>query len=221
MAKKDPAFLFYTSDFLTGTMFLTNEQIGIYVRLLCSQHQHGGLIDKISFNSLVGEHEIIRSKFIETESGYYNERLAREVELRANKSNNMSETAKKVWQQRKLFLEQELQKQYNCNTNVSENYTNVQKKGTKLIQSEDENEDELLNKKNIPTIEEFLNHALKKEPNVSKQAVKLKYDAWVEAGWKNGNGKKIIKWKANLNNTLPYLPKENKEAITNNRKQFT
>ena len=48
---KDPAFLFYTSDFLTGTMFMTNEQVGIYIRLLCSQHQHGGIIDKISFNS--------------------------------------------------------------------------------------------------------------------------------------------------------------------------
>jgi uncharacterized protein YdaU (DUF1376 family) len=47
---KDPAFLFYPSDFLTGTMFMNNEQIGIYIRLLCSQHQHGGVIDKISFN---------------------------------------------------------------------------------------------------------------------------------------------------------------------------
>ena len=84
---KDPAFLFYPSDFLTGTMFLNNEQIGIYIRLLCSQHQHGGLIDKLSFNSLVANNELLRSKFIETEHGFYNERLATEMDKRNKKSN--------------------------------------------------------------------------------------------------------------------------------------
>ena len=38
---KDPAFLFYSSDFLTGTMFFTDEQVGKYIRLLCAQHQKG------------------------------------------------------------------------------------------------------------------------------------------------------------------------------------
>ena len=71
---KDPAFLFYPSDFLTGTMFMSHEQIGIYIRLLCSQHQHGGVIDKISFNSLVGNNEIVRAKFIEIDLGFYNQR---------------------------------------------------------------------------------------------------------------------------------------------------
>ena len=46
---KDPAFLFYTSDFLTGTMFMTDEEVGVYIRLLCVQHQHGGLIEKDIF----------------------------------------------------------------------------------------------------------------------------------------------------------------------------
>jgi len=98
---KDPAFLFYPSDFLTGTMFMTNEQIGIYIRLLCSQHQHGGLINKIAFNSLVQEHEILRIKFIETNEGYYNERLALVMQKRNKKSNNLSEAAKGVWINRK------------------------------------------------------------------------------------------------------------------------
>ena len=79
---KDPAFLFYPSDFLTGTMFMTNEQIGIYIRLLCSQHQHGGIIDKDSFNALVGGFNLIKNKFIETETGFYNERLTIEMDKR-------------------------------------------------------------------------------------------------------------------------------------------
>lgn len=98
---KDPAFLFYPSDFLTGTMFMSHEQIGIYIRLLCSQHQHGGVIDKISFNSLVGNNEIVRAKFIEIDLGFYNQRLADEMEKRNKKSNNISKAVKEVWEKRK------------------------------------------------------------------------------------------------------------------------
>lgn len=144
---KDPAFLFYSSDFLTGTMFLSHEQVGIYIRLLCSQHQHGGIIDKISFNSLVGNHEILRSKFIESDTGFYNERLANEVDLRSKKSNNMSQTAKEVWEKRKLEKAIKIQKQSKSNTNVPEINTNVSKKDTNVMQSE--NEDEIVLGSNV------------------------------------------------------------------------
>jgi uncharacterized protein YdaU (DUF1376 family) len=101
MSKKDPAFLFYSSDFLTGTMFFSNEQTGIYIRLLCSQHQHGGMIDKIVFNSLVKDDAVLKSKFIETDIGFYNERLAKEMELRCKKSTNISIAVKEVWNKRR------------------------------------------------------------------------------------------------------------------------
>ena len=84
---KDPAFLFYASDFLTGTMFFNFEQRGKYIYLLCAQHQHGGLIDKKSFNDLVGEDSFLRSKFIESENGFYNERLNDEIEKRSKDTN--------------------------------------------------------------------------------------------------------------------------------------
>ena len=98
---KDPAFLFYTADFITGTMFMNNEQLGIYVKLLCAQHQHGGLINKVAFNSLVGDHEIIRTKFIETDDGFYNERLMIEINKRSVKSSNLSANAKQMWENKK------------------------------------------------------------------------------------------------------------------------
>lgn len=123
---KDPAFLFYPSDFLTGTMFMNNEQIGIYIKLLCSQHQHGGIIDKISFNSLVGENIIVKSKFIESENGFYNERLTLEMEKRNKKSNNMSETAKEVWKNRKIQMyNKSKENEYNCINKVNKKHTNV------------------------------------------------------------------------------------------------
>ena len=43
---KDPAFLFYSNDFSIGTQFLSDEQVGKYVRLLLAQHQHGHLTEK-------------------------------------------------------------------------------------------------------------------------------------------------------------------------------
>jgi uncharacterized protein YdaU (DUF1376 family) len=123
---KDPAFLFYPSDFLTGTMFMNNEQIGIYIRLLCSQHQHGGIIDKLSFNSMVGENNLLKSKFIETETGFYNERLTIEMDKRNKKSNNMSEVAKEVWKKRKIQLyNKSKENEYKSNTEVKENDTFV------------------------------------------------------------------------------------------------
>lgn len=38
---KDPAFLFYTKDFISGTQDMSVCEVGAYIRLLCYQHQHG------------------------------------------------------------------------------------------------------------------------------------------------------------------------------------
>lgn len=92
---KDPALLFYTSDFLTGTMFMTDEQVGIYIRLLCAQHQHGGYISKMAFNIVVDNHEIIREKFIECDLGFYNQRMKEEADKRTKfcESRRLSRTS--------------------------------------------------------------------------------------------------------------------------------
>lgn len=125
---KDPAFLFYASDFLTGTMFFSNEQVGKYIRLLCSQHQHGGLIERAAFDSIVGSDAVLRAKFEETEQGYYNIRLSVEMELRNKKSANISDAAKETWKKRKERNTIVLQSHKDSNTAV--------------IRLEDENEDE-------------------------------------------------------------------------------
>ena len=91
---KDPAFLFYSSDFLTGTMFMNNEQVGKYIRLLCAQHQHNGMIDKIAFDHIAGTDKMLRSKFKETEQGFFNERLSEEMAKRKQKSIKLSANAK-------------------------------------------------------------------------------------------------------------------------------
>jgi len=80
---KDPAFLFYSSDFLTGTMTMSNEQVGKYIRLLCLQHQKGFLTKKDMLFICSGDDEEVFSKFDTFDDGkYYNIRLKYEAEKR-------------------------------------------------------------------------------------------------------------------------------------------
>jgi hypothetical protein len=64
---------------------------------------------------------------------------------------------------------------------------------------------------NIPAFEDFLIYAKEKEPSICKQGLKLKYDSWIENGWKDGNNSKISNWKVKILNTLAYLPKVKNE----------
>lgn len=85
--QKDPAFLFYSSDFLTGTALFSFEQRGIYIFLLCLQHQQGGICDDDMIN-ICGTHvKHIIKKFEKREDGlYYNIRLEKEVIKRSKYS---------------------------------------------------------------------------------------------------------------------------------------
>jgi len=82
---KDPAILFYTSDFLVGTYYMTNEQVGRYIRLLCMQHQQGHLSEERMLNICKTYDKDIFEKFIKDDNGlYYNKRLDEEANKRRN-----------------------------------------------------------------------------------------------------------------------------------------
>jgi uncharacterized protein YdaU (DUF1376 family) len=86
---KDPAFLFYTQDFLVGTMYMTDEQVGIYIRLLCNQHQKGKLTEKDMKKICKVYDEDIYSKFVEDgEGNYFNVRLYEETIKRSRYVDN-------------------------------------------------------------------------------------------------------------------------------------
>lgn len=137
---KDPSFLFYVNDFLGGTMFMSNEQVGIYIKLLCIQHQHGGLIDKNIFHQIINGHKPVADKFIETEEGFFNKRMAEIMEARAKKSTNMSINAKKRWEEYKQQL-------CNCNAiamqpiNVNVNDNTLKTKASTPISNTISNKD--------------------------------------------------------------------------------
>ena len=79
METKNPAFLFYSSDFLTGVRLMSYEEIGKYITLLCLQHQQGHL-SKDDMDSICGSYiPRIYSKFQQDKDGkYFNNRLENE-----------------------------------------------------------------------------------------------------------------------------------------------
>lgn len=189
--QKDPAFLFYPQDFVTGTMFFSFEQKGKYITLLCAQHQQGGLLNKNIFNTIVGDDNFLRDKFIETEVGFYNERLMKEIDKRSIKSNNLSEAAKETWSKRKA---KEIQLQYNCNTKVKNNDTIV-------IRTENEDEDVIEDKDLI-----VLNADFEKFWNL--------YDR------KRGKEKTLDQWKKLTKNEIDLIFISLPEYVKNNPQEF-
>ena len=80
---KNPAFLFYPSDFITGTAFMSYEDKGKYITLLCLQHQHGHLSKEKMLNICGTNNLDIFEKFeIDNDGKYYNLRLENEAKKR-------------------------------------------------------------------------------------------------------------------------------------------
>lgn len=91
----DPAFLFYTGDFTTGTQFFTDEQVGMYIRLLMAQHQHGHLSEKQVKMICKSYDEDVMLKFEKDSDGkFFNKRLEDEIVKRKKYSTSRSENKK-------------------------------------------------------------------------------------------------------------------------------
>ena len=62
----------------------------------------------------------------------------------------------------------------------------------------------------IPTLEEFLKHAKSLDSYNDHLIfeVKIKYENWVNNGWKNNFDRPITNWKSALKNAIPYLKKD-------------
>jgi hypothetical protein len=91
---KDPAVLFYTSDFLSGTFTMDNEQVGKYIRLLCLQHQKGKLSEKDMLSICKAYDVEIWDKFKVEDGLYYNDRMYNETIRRQKFSESRRNNAK-------------------------------------------------------------------------------------------------------------------------------
>jgi hypothetical protein len=93
---KDPAFLFYASDFITGVSDLNMEERGQYITLLCLQHQKGHLSEKTIRLNVANISVDVLKRFEKDENGlYFNQRLDIEIEKRFNFVDSRRENGKK------------------------------------------------------------------------------------------------------------------------------
>jgi hypothetical protein len=222
---KDPALLFYTSDFLTGTMLMTHEQVGIYIRMICLMHQSGGDIDRPAFDAFVGiDNKIVRKKFRFKSGRVYHERLLEEMSKRSHKSTSLSKNAKKRWSNtcKSNAIASDLHmpiEDENANENEDEKQYVVKdlkkgdgfkaKKGKKPV---------TYVKDNPPSFEEVRAYCTERKNNIDPQYF---IDKNTTIGWVDKNGLQYRDWKAVIrtwetwtkNTTLSTPPTSSKRPI--------
>lgn len=133
---KDPAVLFYTSDFLSGTITMTDEQVGRYIKLLCIQHQKGKLTAKDMLSICKAYDEDVYSKFVKDGEFFYNERMKNEAEKRKNFTESRKKNAQSTKNQSnkdKSICSAYAQHMENENENTNENINRIINEKPKLI----------------------------------------------------------------------------------------
>ena len=192
---KDPAFLFYTSDFLTGTLTMTDEQVGKYIRLLCLQHQKGELSEKDMLFICKSHDEDIFSKFKIIDGKYFNERLKEESIKRIKYS--------------------ESRRNNKLKKNISSSYV-------KHMENENENEDinKDENNKGKPKKEKFAPPSLDEVDKFFKEHGYTNADkAWNyynDGDWKDSKGNPVVSWKQKMR--MVWFKDENKKQPTEHEK---
>ena len=96
---KDPAFLLYSGDFLSGITDLTFEERGQYITLLCVQHQKGRLSEKtcrlvLGLENLSDAADVMKKFEIDADGRYFNRRLESEIKKRASSASASRENGK-------------------------------------------------------------------------------------------------------------------------------
>lgn len=171
---KDPAFLFYSGDFLVGTMLMSNEEVGKYIRLMCLAHQKGGYLTKEDMFKICNTSDIdVINKFkVDDEGIYYNERLLSEIVKRSKYSESRrSNRTKKEVKNDTYDLHM---------SNISNTYD-----------SHMENENENIN-------DNVLNTSLKKKNNKNK-VVKLKFGEYKNVLLTQNEYDKLVDDYSNIN----------------------
>jgi hypothetical protein len=156
---KDPAFLFYSSDFLTGTALMSDEQVGKYIKLLCYQHQKGHLTERDMLKICSTHDEDILCKFEKDENGlYYNVRLQQEVE------------------KRKAYSESRRQNR------IKKDMNNISNSYDKHMENENENvivnRNSIKNKKNLEKKEETIYRSFAHLKITTAEVDKIIADGW-------------------------------------------
>jgi uncharacterized protein YdaU (DUF1376 family) len=104
---KPPAFQFYAADFMIGIMGMTDDEIGVYIKMLCTQWLHGSLPNckktiKKMINSRKVPSEMVLRKFVICDDGFLrNERMETVREKQKSFADTRKNNANKRWDKEK------------------------------------------------------------------------------------------------------------------------
>lgn len=127
MKNKDPAVLFYPSDFIAGTTLMSYTERGMYITLLCLQRLKGHLKPS-EMKQICDFNEAVMEKFeIDDEGLYYNPRMDEEIQKRKDFTESRRKNGLKKWEKEKasaLHMHMHMgneNKNINQNNNISRN----------------------------------------------------------------------------------------------------
>lgn len=202
---KDPAFLFYPSDFLVGTMLMSNEEVGKYIRLMCIAHSKGGYLTKQDMFKICNtDDKDVLDKFnIDDEGIYYNERLLSEITKRKKYSDSRRNN-------RKGKEENKEDMNNTCDTYdahmENENISSISIDSLSLK-----------NKKNKvkktfekPKIEEVIEYA--KSRNQTEELAQQFFDYFEVGNWIDSQGKPVLSWKQKFNTWSSFKKQPNRSS---------
>lgn len=101
---KAPAFQFYAGDFLVGVMGMSDEEVGVYIKMLAMQWERGSLPNcpksiRFLVNSRRNPSENVMKKFTISDDGTIrNDRLEKERQKQITFRESRVENAKKRWE---------------------------------------------------------------------------------------------------------------------------
>ncbi len=191
---KDPAVLFYTSDFLTGCALMSMAQRGKYITLLCLQHQQGHLSEEDMLDVCGAVDPKIWRKFKQDDDGlFYNERMDQEQIKRQNYALSRSENGKKGGRPKK-HNESESEASENHMLSIckayekhteNENINTLINRDIKSIDKSNSNKDKETDIYTFkaPTVEEVAEYCSERGNNVDAERFVSYYTA---NGWKVG-----------------------------------
>lgn len=162
---KDPAFLFYPSDWISGTLGMTFEEKGAYFELLMTQFNQGHMTSHM-IGRMVGQlWSSIQHKFIQDENGlWYNIRLEEEKKKRKA----FTESRRNNIKGKNQYTEKTIKKVGHKKGHMTSHMENV----------------------NVNEIIDYF-----KDKGYTEESAKKFYDFYSVSDWKDSNGKKVINWK--------------------------
>ena len=167
---KDPAVLLYTSDFLSGTMTMTNEEVGMYIRLLCLQHQKGKLSQKDMQSICKSYVQDVYEKFDKVDGFYINKRMYEEAERRSKYTESRRNNAKTKHMDKHMPKHMETETE-----NINKN---------RII------------KNKRPNLSEVEDYFLEKGSTIEK--AKQAFDYYEVGNWTDSKGKPVKNWKQKM-----------------------